>query len=319
MGGEHGHEHGHGHAHGDDHGHHHTHDVTGIKGPRLIFVVLLNFVITAAEVIGGIYAGSLSLVSDALHNLSDGLALLISYFAVRISARQNDIKRTFGYKRASIMAAFVNAAVLVGISAFLFKEAYDKFVRPEAIKGGVVIWVALIGLAANALGVLLLQKQSHGDMNIKSAYLHLMADTFSSVAVVVGGVLILTLEIYWVDPLLTVLISLYILKESVGILREAINILMQGVPKNIDIMEIVGELMETEGVADIHHVHVWCLDEKNIHFEAHVNVTDMLVSDTKAISEAFGHTLSAHGINHVTLQYECNCCPGEGIIGHRTE
>jgi cobalt-zinc-cadmium efflux system protein len=299
-----------------EHRHAHTHGTADLKGPRLLLVILLNFVITAAEVIGGIYAGSLSLVSDALHNLSDGLAMMISYFAVKISGRQIDIKRTFGYRRASIMAALINAAVLVGISIFLFKEAYERFVNPETVKGGVVIWVALIGLAANALGVFLLQKMSKGDMNIKSAYLHLLADTFSSVAVIAGGVLIVFFKIYWVDPLLTVLISLYILKESIGILRDAVNILMQGVPKNLDIMGIIGELKKTEGVEDIHHVHVWCMDEKNVHFEAHVNVTDMPVSDTKRISETFERTLHEHGINHFTFQYECKCCPGADVIGH---
>lgn len=298
------------------HAHGHTHGTADLKGPRLLLVILLNFVITAAEVIGGIYAGSLSLVSDALHNLSDGLAMMISYFAVKISGRQIDIKRTFGYRRASIMAALINAAVLVGISIFLFKEAYERFVNPETIKGGLVIWVALIGLAANALGVVLLRKMSKGDMNIKSAYLHLLADTFSSVAVIVGGILIVFFRVYWVDPLLTVLISLYILKESVGILRDAVNILMQGVPKDLDIMGLIGELKKTEGVEDIHHVHVWCMDEKNVHFEAHVNVTNMPVSDTRRISEAYERILREHGINHFTLQYECNCCPGADVIGH---
>lgn len=305
------------HAHNHDHAHAHSHDVSGVKGPRLIFVILLNFVITAAEVIGGIISGSLSLVSDALHNLSDGLAMMISYFAIKISGRPNDVKRTFGYRRASIMAALLNASVLIGISAFLFKEAYDKFVNPEVIKGGIMIWVALIGLAANALGVILLQKMSKGDMNIKSAYLHLLADTFSSVAVVLGGILILTLQIYWVDPLLTVLISIYILKESIGILREAVNILMQGAPKGLDVMALVDELNGVAGVTDIHHVHVWSMDEKHVNFEAHVNVTDMPVSDTKAVSEAFDRILIEHGINHVTLQFECDSCHGADVIGHR--
>ena len=299
------------------HNHDHSHDISEIKGPRLLFVILLNFVITAAEVIGGIVAGSLSLISDALHNLSDGLAMMISYFAIKISGRPNDVKRTFGYRRASIMAALLNASVLIGISAFLFKEAYDKFVNPQTVKGGIVIWVALIGLAADGLSVLLLHKHSRSNINIKAAYLHLMADTFSSVAVIVGGILMYYLEIYWVDPLLTVLISVYILKESIGILREAVNILMQGAPKGLDVMALVDELNGVAGVTDIHHVHVWSMDEKHVNFEAHVNVTDMPVSDTKVVSEAFDSVLEGHGINHVTLQFECDGCHGADVIGHR--
>ncbi len=213
------------------------------------------------------------------------------------------------------MAALLNSAVLVGISIFLLKEAYEKFVNPQMVKGGVVIWVSLIGLVANALGVLLLKKGSQGDMNIKSSYIHLLGDMLSSIGVVVGGILIYYLEIYWVDPLLTVLISIFIIKESFGILKDAFNILMQGTPEHIDINEIVEDLGKINGVVNIHHVHVWCIDENNINFEAHVNIEDMLVSETKTLSESISHILKEHyGINHITLQFEYDCCADVGII-----
>jgi len=298
-----------------NHSNNHSHSHSDIKGVKLILVMLLNFAITAAEIAGGIYSGSLSLISDALHNFSDGLAIIISYYAIKISGRQNDIKRTFGYRRASIMAALLNSSVLIGISVFLFKEAYGKFVNPQTINGSMIIWVALIGLVANALGVVLLEKGSHDDMNIKSTYLHLLSDVLSSVGVVIGGILILFFKIYWVDPLLTVLISIYILKESLGILKEAINILMQGTPENIDINKVVEDLKKIEGVEDVHHIHVWSLDEHNINFEGHVNVRDMLVSETKSIAESFEHILNEHhGINHSTLQFEYKCCGDVGVI-----
>lgn len=298
-----------------NHGHNHSHSHSEIKGVRLVFIMLLNFLITAAEIIGGIYSGSLSLISDALHNFSDGLAIIISYYAIKISGRQNDIKRTFGYRRASIMAALLNSSVLIGISVFLFKEAYIKFINPQTINGSMIIWVALISLVANALGVILLEKGSHGDMNIKSTYIHLLSDVLSSVGVVIGGILILFFKIYWVDPLLTVLISIYILKESLSILKEAINMLMQGIPENININKIVDDLKKIDGVENIHHVHVWSLDESNINFEAHVNVRDMLVSETKKITENFEHILNEHhGINHITLQFEYKCCGDVGVI-----
>ncbi len=301
----------------EEHNHNHSrsHDISEIKGARLIFVMLLNFLITAVEIVGGIYSGSLSLISDALHNFTDALAIIISYYAIKISGKQNDIKRTFGYRRASIMAALLNSSVLIGISVFLFKEAYVKFMNPQAINGSMIIWVALIGLVANALGVILLEKGSHGNMNIKSTYLHLLSDVLSSVGVVIGGILILFFKIYWVDPLLTVLISIYILKESLGILKEAINILMQGTPENIDINKIVDDLKKIDDVEDVHHVHVWSLDESNINFEAHINVKDMMVSETKRITEGIEHILNEHhGINHSTLQFEYKCCGDVGVI-----
>ena len=297
----------------------HSHDVSEIKGIRLIFVMLLNFIITAVEIVGGIYSGSLSLVSDALHNLSDGLSIIISYLAIKISGRQNDIKKTFGYKRASIMVALLNSSVLVGISLFLFKEAYAKFTNPQPINGSMIIWVALISLVANALGVILLQKGSHGDMNIKSTYIHLLSDVLSSIGVVVGGILILFFKIYWVDPLLTVLISIYILKESLSILKDAINILMQSTPENIDINKIVEDLIKVEGINNIHHVHVWSLDENNMNFEGHIDLeNDIPVSLTSTIKESAEHILAEHyGINHITIQFEYKCCNDIGIIKNR--
>lgn len=302
-------EHGH-----EGHSHSHSHDLSEIKGVRLLFVMLLNFIITAAEIIGGIFSGSLSLISDALHNLSDGLSVIISYFAIRVSGRQSNAKKTFGYRRASIMAALLNSSVLIGISVFLFKEAYDKFINPQEINGMLVIWVAIISLVANALSVLLLKKGAHGDLNMKSTYIHLLSDVLSSLGVIVGGILILFFRIYWVDPLLTVLISVYILKESLSILLKALNILMQGTPESIDIIEIAEELCAIDCVENVHHVHVWCMNEDNIHFEAHVNVKDMPVSQTKELSERIEHILSRHGIGHVTLQFEHDSCENVGVI-----
>lgn len=179
-----------------EHDHDHSHDISNIKGINLAIVALLNFIITAAELVGGIFSGSLSLISDSLHNFSDGISIIISYIAIRISNKEKDIKRTFGYKRATILAALINSSVLIVISIYLFKEAYDKFINPQEINGGLVIWVAVIGLIANIAGVILLQKGSKGSMNIKSSYLHLLSDALSSIGVVIGGILIYYFKIY---------------------------------------------------------------------------------------------------------------------------
>lgn len=292
----------------------HSHDITGIKGLNLFIVVLLNFLITITQIIGGLYAGSLSLISDALHNFSDGIAIAISYFAIKISSKRNDEKRTFGYKRATILAAFINSAILIIISIFLFKEAFFKFINPQPINGGIVIWVALVGLIANIIGVILLQKGSKGDMNIRSSYLHLLSDALSSVGVVMGCIVIYYFHLYWIDPIITIAIGLYVLKESFEIIKQAFNILLQGVPQNVNIEEIARELQRIDEVENIHHIHVWSLDEHNINFEAHINIKDMLVSETKSVLEKIEHVLKEHQINHITIQFEYNCCEDVGFI-----
>lgn len=297
-----------------EHDHDHSHDISNIKGINLAIVALLNFIITAAELVGGIFSGSLSLISDSLHNFSDGISIIISYIAIRISNKEKDIKRTFGYKRATILAALINSSVLIVISIYLFKEAYDKFINPQEINGGLVIWVAVIGLIANIAGVILLQKGSKGSMNIKSSYLHLLSDALSSIGVVIGGILIYYFKIYWVDPLLTVLIALYVLKESYEIVKEAIQILMQGIPENLDVEEVVKELEKIDAIENVHHVHIWSLDENNINFEAHVNIKNMLVSETDKILKEIEHELSHYEINHVTIQFEYMGCNGVDMI-----
>lgn len=300
--------------HQAEHGHSHSHDISSIKGINLILVVLLNFIITVAELIGGIYSGSLSLLSDALHNFSDGIAIVISYIAMKIAGKEKDEQKTFGYKRTTILAALLNSIVLIAISIFLFKEAYIKFINPQPINGMVVIWVALLGLIANFIGVLLLQKGSQGDMNIKSSYLHLLSDALSSLGVVIGGIIIYYFNIYWIDPLLTVLIGLYVMKESFEIVKKSINILMQGVPEEIDVVAIAQDLQNITGVENVHHVHVWSLDESNINFEAHVNIEDMLISDTQEMMEQIEHKLLHFGITHTSIQFEYNCCNSVEII-----
>lgn len=309
---EHGQSNGHGHEHEQRHDHHH--DVTGISGKRIFIVVMLNFIITIAEVVGGVVSGSLSLISDALHNFSDGVSFVISYFAIKIAEKNKDKKRTYGYKRSTILAALVNSSVLIIISLFLFKEAYGKFISPQEIRGGIVIWVALIGLIANFVGMILLKKSSDGDMNLKSSYLHLLSDTLSSVGVIIAGILIYFFKIYWVDPVLTILIGLYIIKESIEIIKKAIQILMQAVPDHIEIDEIVDELHKIKNVVRVHHVHAWCLDENNINFEAHVNIEDMLVSETKELLKEIEMELKEHGITHATIQFEFQGCEDVGII-----
>jgi cobalt-zinc-cadmium efflux system protein len=295
------------------HNHHEHHVPT--SGKRLFITVLLNFTITVAEIIGGIVSGSLSLISDALHNFSDGIAVIISYIAIRLNKKPKDYKFTFGYKRAEIIAAVFNASVLIGISLYLFFEAYKRFANPEKIEGELMIIVAAIGLVANVAGTLLLKSGAEHNMNIRSAYLHLFSDAVSSVGVIIGGVFIYHFDVYWIDPLITVLISIYIIKESWEIVKEAIEILMMAAPNSIPIKKIEKEIIKIDKIVSIHHVHFWKINENDIHFEAHVKVNDMYVSDTEKLLELIEELLHhKFGIEHITLQFEVDRCEDTGLI-----
>ena len=292
----------------------HSHDVSDLSGKKIFAVTLLNAVITLVEIIGGVLSGSLALLSDSVHNLSDTISIIMSYTANKIAQKPKNIRKTFGYKRAEILAAFINSGILFLISLFLIFEAYKRLKSPEMINGNMMIIVALIGLIANFISVYLLEKESHGNLNIKSAYLHLLSDTISSVGVVLGGVAIKVWGITWIDPLITTLISLYILKETWHILKKTIDILMQS-SAPLDYEGIKSDIEKIEGVNNIHHVHSWMVNESTIHFEAHVDIDDMMLSDVEKIYSKIEHILKEHyEISHITIQAEVNKCPDKSLI-----
>jgi cobalt-zinc-cadmium efflux system protein len=286
------------------------------KGTKLGISIFLNFIIAFAEVAGGIWAGSLSLISDALHNFSDVTSLVISYIAVRLVHRKHTEEHTFGYKRAEIIAALFNASLLVIISFFLFKEAIIRFQKPVIVNSVLVIWIAFIGLIANAGSVILLKKDAHKDLNIRSAYLHLFSDTLSSVAVIIGGVCIYLFKVYWLDPLLTIFIGLYVLRAGFRLVGESVHILMQHTPKEVNLKDIQRAIEHIRGVKDIHHVHAWAISAGDIHFEAHINVTtDMKLSESCLLKAEIENLLKEKfSINHTTLQFEYDMCKGVALI-----
>jgi cobalt-zinc-cadmium efflux system protein len=300
-------------------GHKHDHHIDrSTSMVRLFVTMMLNFLITVVEVIGGLLSGSLSLISDALHNFSDGIAIIISYIAIRLGKHPQTYKYTFGLKRAEILAAAFNAGTLIAICIYLFKESYERFVSPQYIEGRLMIVVAGIGLIANVVGTLLLKKGSKDNINIRSAYLHLFGDAISSAAVIIGGICIQLFRVYWVDPLLTVLISVYILIRSIEIVKESINVLMMGAPESVSIENIQKDLENIAGIKNIHHVHVWRLGEHDIHFEAHIDVDDMRVSQTTSLCTIVEDRLKLnHGITHVTLQFETDKCDSKNLVENR--
>lgn len=306
------HSHEHNHPHGSSHSHHH-HD---LNEKNLLAATILNVIITTAEIIGGLAANSLALLSDAIHNLGDTIAIMLAYVANKIGKKDATEEKTFGYKRIEILAALLNAIILISITLFLFIEAYKRFLSPEPIKGLIMFVVATIGLLANLAAVFLLRKDAGHNLNIRAAYLHLLGDTISSVAVIAGSILIYFFEIFWVDPLVTVLIGLYILKEAYSVLREAVDILMQGTPSEINLPHIVREVEKEAQIENVHHVHSWRLDDKQIHFECHVDLNeDLPLSKVDQIRAKVEDLLqNKYGISHVTIQFEYNCCSEKALI-----
>jgi cobalt-zinc-cadmium efflux system protein len=292
--------------------HHHEHHHHNIHGNRLLWTVLLNLSITIVQIVGGFISNSLSLLSDALHNLGDSSAIFIAFLAGKKSEKKPDERNTFGYKRVEILAALLNSVVLIAICIFLFFEAYSRFAHPETIKGSLMLTVASFGLLANLASVLILHKDKAHNLNVRAAYMHLLGDTLSSIAVIAGGLAIWLWKIYWIDPLITVLVGLYIIWHTWGIVRETVDILMQSTPHNVDLAKVKQQIEKIEEIDNIHHVHVWKLSDSQIHMEAHLNVKnniDMLtLMKVREDAEKILHEM--FGIQHITLQIGYNCCCG---------
>lgn len=295
------------HHHGHGHHHHHHHD---IRGTKLLWVTVLNLSITIVQIIGGIISNSLSLLSDALHNLGDSSAIFIAFLAGKRSRKPSDEQKTFGYKRVEILAALFNGVVLIGICLYLFFEAYERFINPEPIKGKIMFIVATFGLLANLISVFVLNKDKDHNLNVRAAYLHLLGDTFSSVAVIIGGIAIWKFEVFWIDPLVTVLVGIYIIYHTWDVVKETVDILMQSTPDNIDLVSIKKEVEKIPEIDNIHHIHVWKLDDTQIHLEAHINLEDNIsmleLMEVRAKAEKLLH--DKFGIEHITLQAGYDCC-----------
>lgn len=283
--------------------HSHTHDT---HGGKLLISIFLNIIITVSQVVGGIWSGSLALLSDALHNFSDVVTLIVSYIAVKLSKNKASYSKTFGYKRAEIMAAFINAASLIVVAIFLIIEAYKRLISPTDIQANLVIWFSLLGIVANGFSVLLLKKASHENMNMRSAYVHLFSDMLASVAVLAGGLLMQYFSFFWIDPLLTFIIALYLIYMGYDLINASTRILMLFTPKNINLKALQADISSLSSVKNLHHLHVWQLNEAEVHLEAHLELnSNMSLKDFDTVLLEIEDILyHKYGINHVTLQPE---------------
>lgn len=283
--------------------HIHKHEV---KGKNLVYSILLNILITVAQIVGGIVSGSLALISDALHNFSDVLTLVFSYIANNLSRRKASIDQTFGYKRAELIAAFVNAATLIIVALILIYGAIERFFNPHEIKSGLVIWLAILGIAVNGFSAILLKKDADHNLNMKSAYLHLFTDMIASVAVLIGGLLMKYCGWYWVDSLMTILIAIYLIVVGIDLLKKSTKMLMLFTPEHIDIKEIVREVHKIKGVGKLHHIHVWHLNDDELHLEAHLDCSeDIKMSEFNDLLHQIEQVLfTQFHINHINIQPE---------------
>jgi len=289
----------------------HNHEHTA---RNLAITVILNGIITIGQFAGGIISGSLALMSDALHNLSDVISVLLAYLAHRIGLRPQTRNSTFGYKRAEILAAFINAMSLIAISIYLLVEAGKRFLNPKEVDYRWMLGLGILGFIANGLSVLILQHNKEENLNIRAAYLHLIGDALTSLAVIVGAVVIWLFKVYWIDPLVTVLISAYIFVHTFQIMKESVGILMQFSPPEIDQQKVIDTLQEIEEIRSVHHVHIWQLSDHKFYFEAHlVLLKNQPVSETNVITIKAKQLLnSRYGITHTTFQYEYTS--GEGCV-----
>lgn len=285
--------------------HGHDHGTKDLSDARLMWAIVVNVLLTAIQVIGGIVSGSLSLVADALHNLSDAGALGLALVARRVSRRPGDADRTFGYGRAEIIGALINLTALILIGIYLIYEAVTRYFAPQPIAGWIVVIVAGGALLVNAGTALLTYSLSKQSLNVRAAFLHNVSDALASVGVIIAGALILLYDLYIADAVATIVIAGYVLYQGFGSLPRVINILMQGTPPDISRADVVAAMEEIEGVTGVHHVHIWEIDEHNRSLEAHVVVAETEFSELERIKAALKEQLRTRfDIGHSTLEFE---------------
>lgn len=291
--------------------HHEHHHHRNQSQKALAWTLGLTAAFMAVEFIGGWLSGSLALISDAGHMLTDVMALGLSLAAIRFAATPANGRKTYGFYRLEILAALANGVTLILLSGYIFYEAWQRFRSPTEIKSGLMIGVAMAGLLVNLAGFLMLRSSSRHSLNVRGAFLHVLGDLLSSAAVVIGGLVILLSGWVWIDPVLSVLIGLVILRGAYCLVRESVDILLEASPAGIEVSEIERTLKGITGVKKVHHLHVWSLTSGVHALSAHVQIDDQMTSQSDELLRRINEVLEERfGIAHSTLQMECQTCPG---------
>jgi len=297
------------HTHTHSHPHSHIGDLAQQTAGRIALSLFLTLAFVFVEAAAGFWSNSLALLTDAAHNLTDVLALGLSWYAIRLTIKPSNSKQTFGYHRAGILVALLNSTTLVLISVGVFVEAYHRFSEPAEVKSGVLIGVGIIAFVINAVTAWLVQRGSEHDLNMRSAFVHLMGDVLSTIGAVVAGVIIYFTGANWLDPLVSIFIGVLILFNAGTIIRESLNILLESTPRDIDMSAMVAAIKEVEGVQGVHDLHVWSINQELRAMSAHILTNDVPISEGAAIQRSINEVVSQrYNIGHATLQLECGGC-----------
>jgi len=284
--------------------HKHTNEISWSR--RLIIVMIMNLIVPLLQIYAGIISGSMALISDAIHNLSDFVSILISYIALKIGHRPPDPKQTFGYKRVEVFAAVLNVSLLFVVSFFIVFEAWKHLINPKPIKGGLVMGVAALAFSANAVSTLLLHGGARKNINIRSAFLHMLTDTLISFGIIVLGCIWIFRPWYWLDSIITWVIVSIIFYNGWGIVKEAFSILMNAAPSSIDINVVKKKIEAIKGVLGVHHLHVWNISSDIVALSTHIIVQDQMVSKLENLATKIRKVLLCDfNVTHPTLQFEC--------------
>ena len=291
------------HSHGHDHcgRHGHSHSTTNRK--RLLITLVLAAAYMVAEVVGGLISNSLALLADAGHMFSDVASLALSVFAIWIADRPAGSQRTFGYYRAEILAALINGATLVAVSFFIVYEAWHRFSNPPEVQGGLMMWIAVGGLAINLFGLAALHGGKDHNLNVRGAWLHVLSDALGSVAAIVAGLLIQNFGWYIADPIISAVISLLVIVSAWRLLSDSVRVLMQAAPANVDVPSLQAALVETPGVVDVHDLHVWTITSGMDSVSCHI-VSDGSLPYDRILQSVRDVVIEQFSIDHVTIQIE---------------
>ena len=296
------------------HTHSHLREAARQTTTRLSWSLLLTLAFVIVEAAAGYFSKSLALLTDAAHNLTDVIALGLSWFAIRITTQPANAQKTYGYHRAGILVALLNSTTLILISLGIFYEAYRRFIYPPEVQSGVLIIVGLIAVLVNLVTALLVHRGSESDLNLRSAFVHLMGDVISTVGAVIAGVLIYFTGANWLDPFVSVLIGFLILYNAWGILRDAVDILLEATPRDVDMRKMVSEINEVEGVLGVHDLHVWSITQSLRTMSAHILTDDISVSAGAEIQNRINELVyHRYNIAHATLQLECVNCNSDSL------
>jgi cobalt-zinc-cadmium efflux system protein len=295
-----------GHDHSHAHGHHHHDHAPKLDHLNTAFIIgiILNSAFVVIEAVAGFITHSLSLLTDAGHNLSDVASLALALLAFKLTKVSANSQYTYGYKRSTIIVSFFNALILFVAVGFIIYEAIMRFMNPEIVSGGTMAWVAFIGIGINAFTAWLFVKDKDTDLNVKGAYLHMAVDAIVSFGVVVSGLIIYFTKIYWIDSVVSIIIAVVILRGTWSLLKDSLRLEMDGVPKEMNLEKIKTELMKGKGVVDVHHMHVWALSTTENALTAHLVISPDSISQFDSIKHDLRHRLEHLEISHATFEPE---------------